>query len=78
MKKFTSRKTGEIIYGKFGEATKSLRQKGYDWQLIKEDGNRYLFCTLEEFIQQYQEEINPIFFQIEQRINKFLNEKTRN
>jgi len=70
MKKFTSRKTGEVIYGKFGEATKFLKQKGYDWQLIQESGSRLLFSTLEEFIEQYQEDLNPFYVEIKQVFEK--------
>jgi len=72
MKKFTSRITKNVVYGKFGEATKSLKEKGYDWQLIQEDGTRLLFVSLEEFTRKYKEEVNPFYAEVKQAFEKHL------
>lgn len=71
MKKFISRTTGELVYGKFGQATKPIRKRGYDWQLVQENGSKLLFISLEEFIEKYEEELNPNYIEFKQIVDQF-------
>ena len=77
MKKFICRKTGEVIYGNFRESTKHLKQAGWEWSLIKEDGSRLLFNTLEEFVKQYREELNPFYVKMKAVFEKHFLPKMR-
>ncbi len=72
MKKFISRKTGEVIYGTFKESTATLKKAGWEWSLVQEGGNRLLFNTLEEFIEQYQEELNPFYVEMKKVFEKHI------
>ncbi len=73
MKKYTSRKTGEVVYGTLKESTKTHKAMGYDWSLHLEGkkGRRRLYVSLIEFINSYEEEPNAIHLDMVKIARKF-------
>jgi len=78
MKEFKNRRTGEIVIGTFKESPKILKEKGYDWNLIEEDGNRELFGSLEEFTKKYSETLNPLYEMCMNVANQFIKKMREN